>query len=145
MAKQINKCTLCGAQTKYDPETKTRKCAYCGSEYQDEPEKKSLSDSIKSVINSMIDDVKKMGEENSQESFETKEEKTENNKERNKRNKWIALFLCFCFGYLGAHKFYEKKNFWGILYLFTAGLGGIGVFVDFIKILLKREEYYYVD
>ena len=58
------------------------------------------------------------------------------------RNKWIALLLCIFFGWFGAHKFYEGKGGTGILYLFTAGLFGIGVFFDFFTILSKPNPYY---
>ena len=58
------------------------------------------------------------------------------------RNKWVALLLCFFLGGLGAHKFYEGKVGMGILYLFTAGLFGIGWFVDLIVLLCKPNPYY---
>lgn len=58
------------------------------------------------------------------------------------KNKWVALLLCFFLGYLGAHKFYEGKIGMGILYLFTLGLFGIGVLVDFIRLLLKPNPYF---
>ena len=58
------------------------------------------------------------------------------------KNKWVALILCILLGYFGAHKFYEGKAGMGILYLFTVGLFGIGVFIDFIVILLKPNPYY---
>ena len=58
------------------------------------------------------------------------------------RNKWAALILCFFLGYLGAHKFYEGKAGMGILYLFTVGLFGIGMLIDFIVLLFKPNPYY---
>ena len=58
------------------------------------------------------------------------------------KNKWVSLILCFFFGYLGAHKFYEERAGMGILYLFTAGLCGIGVLIDFINLLFKPNPYY---
>lgn len=58
------------------------------------------------------------------------------------KNKWVALLLCFFLGFLGAHKFYEGKIGMGILYLFTLGLFGIGVFIDFITLLFKPNPYY---
>ena len=61
---------------------------------------------------------------------------------RQMRNKWVALVLCIFLGYLGGHKFYEGKVGMGILYIFTFGLFGIGVFVDFITILMKPNPYY---
>ncbi len=58
------------------------------------------------------------------------------------KNKWVAFFLCFFLGYLGAHKFYEGKLGMGILYLFTGGLFGIGWLIDCIVLLTKPNPYY---
>lgn len=58
------------------------------------------------------------------------------------KNKWVALLLCLFLGYIGAHRFYEGKIATGILWLLTLGLGGIGIFIDFIIILLKPNPYY---
>lgn len=60
----------------------------------------------------------------------------------NQKSKWVAVLLCFFCGWLGAHKFYEGKIGMGILYLFTAGLLGIGVLIDFITLLFKPDPYY---
>ena len=56
-------------------------------------------------------------------------------------NKYISLALCICLGPLGAHKFYEGNIGMGILYIFTAGLFGIGWFVDIFLILAKPTQY----
>ena len=58
------------------------------------------------------------------------------------KNKWVDLLLCFFLGFLGGHKFYEGKVGMGILYLFTMGLLGFGVLVDFIRLLFKPNPYY---
>ena len=58
------------------------------------------------------------------------------------RNKWVALLLCLFLGVFGGHKFYEKKIGMGILYIFTAGLFGIGVLIDLFVILFKPNPYY---
>lgn len=58
------------------------------------------------------------------------------------KNKWVALVLCLLLGWLGGHKFYEGKIGMGILYLFTLGLFGIGVLIDFIALLFKPNPYY---
>lgn len=57
-------------------------------------------------------------------------------------NKWISFILCVCFGYFGAHKFYEGRNKMGIIYLFTIGLFGIGWILDCIIIFFKPNPYY---
>lgn len=61
------------------------------------------------------------------------------------KDKWIAFVLCLFLGTLGIHKFYEKKVGIGILYIFTYGLFGIGVLIDLIKILLKKERFYTIS
>lgn len=62
--------------------------------------------------------------------------------QRGAKNKWVALLLCMFLGYLGAHKFYEGKILLGIVYLFTVGLFGIGIFIDFFALLFKPNPYY---
>lgn len=58
------------------------------------------------------------------------------------KNKWVSLVLCLFLGFLGAHKFYEGKIGMGVLYLFTLGLCGIGIVIDFFVILFKPNPYY---
>lgn len=67
-----------------------------------------------------------------------------NNGSKNKceKNKWIALLLCIFLGFLGAHKFYEGKILLGIVYLFTCGIMGIGIIIDFFVLLFKPNPYY---
>lgn len=49
---------------------------------------------------------------------------------------WTDFVICLLFGWLGVHKFREKKIGMGILYLCTFGLFCIGWFVDCIRYLL---------
>ena len=56
------------------------------------------------------------------------------------KNKWISLLLCV-FTICG-HKFYEGKFGLGLLYLFTAGLFGIGWIVDIVSLIGKPNPYY---
>lgn len=58
------------------------------------------------------------------------------------KNKWVSLLLCIFLGFLGAHKFYEGKAGMGILYLFTCGLFGIGLIIDFFVLLFKPNPYF---
>lgn len=61
---------------------------------------------------------------------------------KTKRNKVTALLLCIFLGLFGAHKFYEGKAGMGVLYLFTAGLLGIGWIADIITLAGKPNPYY---
>ena len=58
------------------------------------------------------------------------------------KDKWVAFFLCLFLGIFGVHKFYEGRILLGILYLCTAGLFGIGVFIDLIILFFKPNPYY---
>ncbi len=58
------------------------------------------------------------------------------------KNKWVALLLLLFFGAVGGHKFYEEKVGMGVLYIFTLGLLGVGVIVDFFTLLFKPTHYY---
>jgi hypothetical protein len=52
------------------------------------------------------------------------------------------FLVCLLFGWLGVHKFREKKTGSGILYLFTFGLFGFGWIFDcvkYLKPLLKKK------
>ncbi len=50
------------------------------------------------------------------------------------RSQLIALFLAIFLGAFGVHRFYLGYTGMGLLYLFTAGLCGIGALVDIILI-----------
>ncbi len=51
------------------------------------------------------------------------------------KSKTTALLLCIFLGFFGAHQFYVGKIGKGLLYLFTAGIFGIGWIVDIFRIL----------
>lgn len=56
------------------------------------------------------------------------------------KSRWVAFFLCWFLGGVGAHKFYLGKTGMGFLYLFTGGLFGIGWFIDFFSLLFGRAK-----
>ncbi len=51
------------------------------------------------------------------------------------KSRAAAFFICLFFGFFGGHMFYVGKIGKGIIYMFTAGLFGIGWFVDMFRIL----------
>ena len=51
------------------------------------------------------------------------------------KNKIVAILLCFFLGIFGIHRFYTGHTNWGIVYLLTFGIFGLGVIIDFIRIL----------
>lgn len=50
----------------------------------------------------------------------------------------VALILAIFLGGLGIHRFYLGYTGWGILYLLTAGLFGIGWFIDIILLIIPN-------
>lgn len=50
------------------------------------------------------------------------------------KSKTLALILCILGGFIGLHYFYVGRFGKGLLYMFTAGLFGIGWFIDIIAI-----------
>ncbi|AHH11602.1 TM2 domain-containing protein (plasmid) [Borrelia coriaceae] len=57
-------------------------------------------------------------------------------KNNNSESKIILFLLCLFLGWLGIHRLYIKKIGTGLLYMFTGGLLGIGVFIDLISICI---------
>lgn len=54
------------------------------------------------------------------------------------KSRTIALLLCFFLGFFGAHRFYTGRYLMGVVYLFTAGLLGVGWLVDLVLIILGK-------
>ena len=59
---------------------------------------------------------------------------------KSEKSKFSCFFFALLYGFLGGHRFYVGKVGSAILYLFTFGFFGIGVFVDIIKILNDKFE-----
>ena len=53
-----------------------------------------------------------------------------------------AYSLAFPLGFFGLHHFYLKRPFYGLTYLMTGGLAGVGVIVDLFRLptILKRSK-----
>ena len=60
--------------------------------------------------------------------------------EESEKSRLVALLLCVLVGGLGVHRFYLGKIGTGILWLFTAGLFGIGLLIDLILIACGSAE-----
>ena len=56
--------------------------------------------------------------------------------EVSQKSRLAALLLCWFLGEFGIHRFYVGKIGTGILWLFTFGLLGIGMIIDFIMIAI---------
>lgn len=102
-------------------------CEYCGSELpRSAPETVSNDNSHTTIINNYYQSAPPQGENaNSHPIYQYSHGDINSSK-----SKVITLLLAIFLGYFGAHHFYVGKIGMGILYLFTAGLCGIGWIVD---------------
>lgn len=57
------------------------------------------------------------------------------------KSKSTAYLLWFFLGLFGAHKFYLNKTGMGVLYFFTAGIFGIGWFIDLFTLGSQVDIY----
>lgn len=69
-------------------------------------------------------------------------EDAEKNWEKKKKKKKTAILLCVFLGFLGMHKFYERKYLLGYLYATTFGFFLVGVFVDLVYYAKQKGPYY---
>lgn len=58
------------------------------------------------------------------------------------KNITVDFILCFFFGYLGVHKFYEGNKKLGIIYLCTLGIFGIGWLIDIVILFFGMLKHY---
>ncbi len=114
-------CPLCGAPMESDT------CSYCG--YTKEKEKPTVAQSL-GVNISPAPEVQNVVINNTYRTCSDKD-------------RWIALLLCIFLGPFGAHRFYVGDIKMGVLYLFTAGIFGLGCLYYFVIILLGsfRDKY----
>lgn len=59
-------------------------------------------------------------------------------KTNGRKSQLVALLLCIFLGGLGIHRFYLGYTGMGLLYLFTAGLAGIGWVIDIILLIIPN-------
>lgn len=59
------------------------------------------------------------------------------------KSRLAAFLLCWCFGFVGIHRFYVGKIGTGILMILTAGGMGIWALIDLIMIIVGsfRDKY----
>lgn len=109
------KCKCCGA-TRYKKPTKhIYRCLYCGEEV--EVYRKEDTEQAEQSVQAAPAPVQQ------QPKVEKPEPKLET------RN-LIMLIVCLAGGWFGLHKFLSGKVIWGLVYLFTWGVMGVGTFID---------------
>lgn len=105
-------------------------CPYCGSSFQDKKE---------GILEENIQEKEiHQNQENKKQPY------MDNGIIRGPFYKWISIPLCILLGWLGVHKFYERKYIIGVFYAITFGFWGIGIVFDLIK-LVKQPKYYYIS
>lgn len=57
--------------------------------------------------------------------------------ERVKKKIFVQLMLCIFFGWMGAHRFYNKEYVVGAVFLLTGGLCGLGWLLDCARLLME--------
>ncbi|MEE0865645.1 MAG: TM2 domain-containing protein [Clostridia bacterium] len=119
-----------------ETEVKTKFCKFCGEKI---PEDAVICTHCGRQVEQLKNEQPQVVINNSNTNTNTNINRTGYGKAK---NKWVALLLCIFLGFLGAHKFYEEKAGMGVVYLFTMGLFGIGVIIDFIALLFKPNLYY---
>jgi len=138
----VTVCPGCGAATEPVQE-KTKFCKFCG-------EKIAVDCVVCPKCGRQVEQLKQDPPQQPSVIINNTNTNTNTNVNKNmsgamfkrEKNKWVAFLLCLFLGFIGAHKFYEGRIGMGILYLFTAGLFGIGWFVDTIVLLFKPNPYY---
>ncbi|MDE6144700.1 MAG: TM2 domain-containing protein [Muribaculaceae bacterium] len=59
------------------------------------------------------------------------------------KSRTTALILCIFLGYLGIHKFYLNRVGWGIVYLMTSGICGLGWLLDIFRLIFMSDYTFY--
>ena len=115
------KCQNCGA------DSTTKFCPYCGSEMPYRGPETVNNNTNTTVVNNYYYTQPPVQPVVNQPVY------IENTSRKSRLAAWL---WCFFLGLFGAHYFYVGKTGMGFLYLFTAGLFGIGWIVDLIRIPL---------
>lgn len=116
-------CDSCGSK-QYTKTKNGYKCKYCGS-VQDVITKEDIK--IETNDESKNEFIFKPGKDAGFADFMKKQAK----------KTLILLLICIFAGAYGIHKFIEHKIILGIVYIFTFGLFGIGLFIDVVKLAIK--------
>ena len=121
------KCKCCGA-TRYKKPTKhIYRCLYCGEEV--EVYRKADTEQAEQLVQAAPAPVQQ------QPKVEKPEPKLET-------KNLIMLIVCLAGGWFGLHKFLSGKVIWGLVYLFTWGVMGLGTFIDTMIYIIDFSKDY---
>ena len=126
-------CPNCGARLEVDGSMKKAFCQYCGTALLVDQGKRSMEWDNAEEAGYQFERGRMKAQREAQEevyrSYIYSDGDVNSDKDR-----VTALLLCFVLGIFGTHHFYAGRTGMGILYIFTAGLFGIGWLVDMILI-----------
>jgi len=103
---------------------------------------KDYKKEFKTLFNDYVTTYKLLATKKELKFFEHKLEEYKTIKISTSKSKFLLISLL---GFLGVHKFIEKKYILGILYLLTFGFFGIGVIVDLINDYAEYENDFQLD
>lgn len=122
------KCKCCGA-TRYKKPTKhIYRCLYCGEEVEVYRKADVEQETDTMTQQQPVAPVQQPKVEKPEPKMETKN--------------LIMLILCLAGGWFGLHKFVQGKIIWGLVYLVTWGVLGLGAFIDSMIYLIDFAKDY---
>ena len=125
-------CPNCGAKLEIDGSWQRAFCQYCGSELMVDQDRRRVAFDNAEEAGYQFEKGRQKAQREAQQSYQYYVySQTEVYSDR---DRITALVLCLFLGIFGAHHFYARRPGMGILYLFTAGLFGIGWLIDIILI-----------
>ena len=123
------KCKCCGATRYKKPAKNIYRCLYCGEQVEVYRKTDEDQDIVRHEETSIAPTA-----------FETK--KIEKPVPQLETHNLMMLIWCIIGGWFGLHKFMSGKILWGIVYLCTYGVMGIGIFIDAMIYLIDFSKDY---
>ena len=126
-------CPNCGARLEVDGSLQKAFCQYCGTALLVDRGKRSMEWDNAEEAGYQFERGRLKAQREAQEEVYRSNIYSDGDVNSDK-DKITALVLCIFFGLFGVHHFYVRRTGMGLLYLFTAGLFGMGWLVDVILI-----------
>ena len=126
-------CPNCGAQLEFDGVQQRAFCKYCGTELMIDQERRRIALDNAEEAGYQFEKGRQKAQWEAQQAYRYASYPQDDG--YSDKDRITALLLCLFLGIFGAHHFYAGRTGMGIAYIFTAGLFGIGWFVDIIMIV----------
>ena len=124
------KCKDCGSKKYEKVDEHIYKCVYCGCIEEVYNEQEQIVEQKPEITEADIDKKVK----------EALEESHRQEKKEKKKRSLYRLILNFFLGWIGIHRFYDRKYFTGLIYFFTWGLFGFGYTIDLLINIIKAAK-----